>query len=173
MYGRFKNRTKNPVWPVPRVSEERVWKPWTPCFRMWTLFPQPTEKQQRLFPNKGNGEICAPEQWNDPATLGWGNTVLSQSCPTLYNPMDCGLPGSSIHGDSPGNNTGVDCHDLLQRIFPIQGSNPHLLCLLHWQVDFLHWVRATQKAPGKQGEPVTNEGTSNRGMLETTNVRLT
>ena len=100
----------------------------------------------------------------------WAEEILcsvTQSCPTLCNPMDCGLPGSSIHGDSPGNNTGVDCHDLLQRIFPIQGSNPHLLCLLHWQVDFLHWVRATQKAPGKQGEPVTNEGTSNRGMLET------
>ena len=24
MYGSFKNRTKNPVWPVPRVSEESV-----------------------------------------------------------------------------------------------------------------------------------------------------
>ena len=29
-------------------------------------------------------------------------------------------------------NTGVGC--LLQGIFPIQGSNPHPLCLLHWQV---------------------------------------
>ena len=23
---------------------------------------------------------------------------VAQSCPTLSNPMDCGLPGSSIHG---------------------------------------------------------------------------
>ena len=23
---------------------------------------------------------------------------VSQSCPTLYNPMDCSLPGSSVHG---------------------------------------------------------------------------
>ena len=30
-----------------------------------------------------------------------------------------------------GNSTGVDCHFLLQGIFPTQGSNP---CLLHWQV---------------------------------------
>ena len=30
-----------------------------------------------------------------------------------------------------GKDTGVGCHFLLQRIFPIQGSNPHLLCLLH------------------------------------------
>ena len=33
--------------------------------------------------------------------------------------------------DSPGN-TGVGCHALLQEIFPTQGSNAHLLCLLHW-----------------------------------------
>ena len=31
-----------------------------------------------------------------------------------------------IHGDSPGKNTGVGCHDLLQGIFPTQGSNPGL-----------------------------------------------
>ena len=29
--------------------------------------------------------------------------------------------------DSPGKNTGVDCHSLLQRIFPTQGSSPGLL----------------------------------------------
>ena len=30
-------------------------------------------------------------------------------------PMDCSLPGSSVHGiDSPGKNTGVGCHALLQ-----------------------------------------------------------
>ena len=33
--------------------------------------------------------------------------------------------------DSPGKNTGVDCHALLQRIFPTQGLSPYLLCLLH------------------------------------------
>ena len=34
--------------------------------------------------------------------------------------------GSSVHGDSPGKNTGVDCYALLQGIFPTQGSNPGL-----------------------------------------------
>ena len=33
--------------------------------------------------------------------------------------------------DSPGKNTGVGCHALLQGILPIQGSSPLLLCLLH------------------------------------------
>ena len=36
--------------------------------------------------------------------------------------------------DSPGKNTAMGYHALLQGIFPTQGSNSHLLCLLHWQV---------------------------------------
>ena len=39
--------------------------------------------------------------------------------------------------DSPGKNTRVGCHALLQRIFPTQGSNQHFLCLLHWQAGSL------------------------------------
>ena len=42
--------------------------------------------------------------------------------------MDCSPPGSCIHGDSPGKNTGVGFHTLLQGIFPTQGSNPGLPC---------------------------------------------
>ena len=49
-----------------------------------------------------------------------------QSRLTLCDPIDHSLPGSSVHGDSPGKNTGVGCHALLQGIFPIQGSNPGL-----------------------------------------------
>ena len=36
--------------------------------------------------------------------------------------------------DSPGKNTRVDCHILLQGIFLTQGLNPHLL---NWQADSL------------------------------------
>jgi len=39
--------------------------------------------------------------------------------------MDC--PGSSVYEDSPGSNTGVGCHALLQGIFSTQGLNPVLL----------------------------------------------
>ena len=49
-----------------------------------------------------------------------------QSCPALCDCMDCSPPGSSVHGDSPGKNTGLGCHDLLQGIFLTQGSNLHL-----------------------------------------------
>ena len=43
---------------------------------------------------------------------------VSQLCPTLCDPTDCSPPGSSVHGDSPGKDTGVGCHFLLQGIFP-------------------------------------------------------
>ena len=46
--------------------------------------------------------------------------------------------------DSPGKNTGVDCHALLQGIFLTQGLNLHLLCLLHWHAGSLPLV-----LPGK------------------------
>ena len=62
--------------------------------------------------------------------------------------MDCSLPGSSIHGDSPGKNIEVGCHALLQGIFPTQGLNPHLppcrwilYHLNHWRSSWiLEWV---------------------------------
>ena len=52
----------------------------------------------------------------------------------LCDPMDCSPPGSSVHGDSPGKNTGVGCLALLQGIFLAQGLNS---LLLHWQADSL------------------------------------
>ena len=52
--------------------------------------------------------------------------LVAQSCPTLCDPMDCSPLGSSVHGDSPGKNTGVGCHVLLQGIFPTKGLNPGL-----------------------------------------------
>ena len=46
--------------------------------------------------------------------------------------------------DSPGKNTGVGCYALLQEIFSTLGSNPRLLCLLHWHTGSLPLV-----TPGK------------------------
>ena len=39
--------------------------------------------------------------------------------------------------DSADKNSGMGGHALLQGLFPTQGSNLHLLCLLHWQDDSL------------------------------------
>ena len=70
--------------------------------------------------------------------------------------MDCSLPGSSVHGDSPSKNTGVGCHALLQGIFPTQRSNPHLSCIfcIDWQVLY-HY--ANLEAPRQMGSIVTED----------------
>ena len=62
---------------------------------------------------------------------------VTQLCPTLGDLIDCIQLGSSVHGDSPGKNTGVGCHFLLQGIFLTQGSDLQLVCLMHWQADSL------------------------------------
>ena len=36
--------------------------------------------------------------------------LVTQSCPTLCDPRDCNPPGFSVHGDSPGENTGTGSH---------------------------------------------------------------
>ena len=69
--------------------------------------------------------------------------MLTESCPTRCHH---GLWPAMLlcPWDSPGKNTGVDCHALLQQIFPTQGSNLCLLRLLHWQAGSL-----TLAPPGK------------------------
>ena len=54
---------------------------------------------------------------------------LLQLCLTLYDLL--------CPWDSPGKNIEVGCHALLQGIFPTQGSNLHLFCLLLWEVGSL------------------------------------
>ena len=79
----------------------------------------------------------------------WICDVISPSAvPTLCDPIDCSPPGSSVHGDSPGKDTGVGCHALLQGVFPTLGSNPGfphfrqiLYCLSHQRSPrTLEWV---------------------------------
>ena len=42
--------------------------------------------------------------------MGAGGGGGAQSCLTLRDPMDYSPPGSSVHGDSPGKDTGLSCH---------------------------------------------------------------
>ena len=56
----------------------------------------------------------------------WSSVIAVQllSHDRLFcNPRDCSPPGSPVHGDSPGKNTGVGYHFLLQGSFPIQRSS--------------------------------------------------
>ena len=63
--------------------------------------------------------------------------LVTQSCLTLCDSMDCSPPGSSVHVNSLGKNTGVGCCAFLQGIFPTQGSNLCLSYLLLWQAGSL------------------------------------
>ena len=108
------------------------------------------------------------------ALLGWGlpvnegaggasflMAVLSicvsfQLCLLLCNPMDWGLPGSSVHGIFQ-ENTGVSSYSFLQGIFPAQGLNPFLLhcrqilyCLSHQGSPFEDRVLFNSCFPGSE-----------------------
>ena len=65
---------------------------------------------------------------------------VAQLCPPLYDPMDCSLSGSLVHGIFQARI--LEWEDLLQGIFPTQRSNLHLQCLLRWQTNsspLRHW----------------------------------
>ena len=49
------------------------------------------------------------EHWSGLPFPPMRESEVAQSCPTLSNPMDCSLPGSSIHGIFLGRTTGVGC----------------------------------------------------------------
>ena len=71
-------------------------------------------------------------------SVGWGNlikwcmhSVCIKSCQTLCDPMDCSLPGSSVHGIFQA--TILEWIVICSRgVFPNQGSNLLLSSLLHW-----------------------------------------
>ena len=67
---------------------------------------------------------------------------LSLCDPMDYSPLD------SYVRDSPGKNTGVSYHALLQEIFPIWGMNLHLPVSPALQADSL-----PTEPPGKPQEP--------------------
>ena len=70
-----------------------------------------------------SGNICTPT-----VLIPNVKVLVAQPCSILCNPMDLMQPTRLLcPWDSPGKNTGVGCHALLQGIFPTQGSNPGLL----------------------------------------------
>ena len=60
--------------------------------------------------------------------------LVDKSCPSLCDPMDCSLPGSSVHGICQARILEWGAISFSGGIFPIQGSNLHLL---HWREDSL------------------------------------
>ena len=61
---------------------------------------------QPLYPKLYSSSSCVPVPLKIAKSL--------QSCPALCDPIDGSPPGSAGPWDSPGKNTGVGCHFLLQ-----------------------------------------------------------
>ena len=75
------------------------------------------------------------------SSFGAGLCLVTQSCPTLFDPMDCSPPGSSVHGDFSRQEywSGLPC--LPPGDFPNPGIEPRSPAL---QVDSL-----PSEPPGK------------------------
>ena len=87
--------------------------------------------------------FCSPTACSVPCfhfdVLVWARLDRqSLSCVRLFcGPMDCNLPGFSVHGISHARILGVGSHFLLQGIFLTQGSN-HVSCIGRWIL--YHWA---------------------------------
>ena len=98
-----------------------------------------TQREQALFTTVYLAQCLASNRYSK--YTWWNLYLVTQSCLTLCNPMNCSLPGSSVHGDSPGKNTGVGCHALLPGDHPNLAIKPRFPAL---QVDSL-----PSEPPGK------------------------
>ena len=58
--------------------------------------------------------MLGDEHYNKSVAMLCCVCLVAKWCLTLCDLMDYIPPGSSVHGDSPGKNTGVGCHALLQ-----------------------------------------------------------
>ena len=78
----------------------------------WTLQKQVIKKKNLKFLLKNLLRASFPRTPCHSSSR-WSEVI--QSWPTLCDPTDCSLPGSSIHGIFPGKSTGVGCHCLLRQ----------------------------------------------------------
>ena len=89
--------------------------------------------------------------------------VAQSSDWALCDFMYCCPPSSSVHGDSPGKNTGVGCHALLQGIFTNQVLNPglpyHVQILYHLSHQGSSWMLMWIAYPFSRGSSWPENGT--------------
>ena len=90
---------------VASVVSDSVW----PHRRQPTRLPRPWDS-----PGKNTGVGC---RFLLQCMSVKSESEVAQSCLTLSDPMDCSLPGSSVHPwDVPGKSTGVGCRCLLRHL---------------------------------------------------------
>ena len=113
----------------PSVRKSVLFQPTVDC--RWAQRPlSPNSCQEPPAPRSASSHLPLPIYSPHARLLFVYACVLGhfshvRLCVTLWN--------TACPRDSPGKNTGGGCRALLQGIFPTQGLNLHLLCLLHWQ----------------------------------------
>ena len=111
---------------VPRVQEGLL----KPSFGTLTL--------HSIVPEQVTGPVQTHGVKRETSSLSIKSCAQSlQSYSTLWNPMDCSPPGSSVHGILQAKISEGVAIPFSGGIFPTEGSNSHLSCLLHWQADSL------------------------------------
>ena len=106
---------------VTWCKEPTHWKrPW--CWERWKEKEKGSTQdemvRQHHWLNGGDFEQTSGEWTEKPGMLQSMLCSVTQSCPTLFDPVDYSPPGSSVLGDSPGKNTGVGCHAVPAGIEP-------------------------------------------------------
>ena len=93
----------------------------------WILPHPPTPAQVHVHAEPQNVTLLGNrklQMWLAKRALCLTGVILSCSVTSVSlqpHQLNCSVPGSSVHGDSPSKNTGVGCYALLQGIFPTQG----------------------------------------------------
>ena len=121
--------------------------PWTVAHQASLSMGFPRQEYWSGLPFPFPGDLPDPEvEPISPALAGrffslshQGNPCAEslQLCPTLCNPMDCSLPGSSIHGILQASILEWVAMPSFRGSSRPHGSTLHLLCPLHWQVGSL------------------------------------
>ena len=87
----------------------------------------------------------------------------------LFDLMDHSLPGSSVHGDSPGKDTGMVSHALLHGNLPNPGTEPRSPALQtdslpseppgkpQTNINMMHWLGFEPRSPTVGGNNSTTE----------------
>ena len=88
--------------------------------------------------------------------------LVAPSCPTLYNSVDCSLPGSSVRGTSQARILEQAVGISSSRGFSQPRDQTRVSCLLQWQADSL-----PQAPPGKPTK-VTGFPTESAATFRTT-----
>ena len=111
---------------------------WYAGFSWWFFWCRPQALGARVSVVVAVGSVAVA-----PRLSSWGSVAVApvctrakllQSCQTLSDPMNCNSPGSSVHGMLQARILEWVALPSSRGVLPPhQGSNPHLLNLLHWQ----------------------------------------